>query len=118
MKQCNSKTAQSGRQIFASRLKAERKRAGLTQEALGVLAGIQLDVARTRINRYERAVHDCDSATAQAIARCLGIPLACLYVDNDEQADVVRLISEMPRSEVRRCLDSISKLRTAALATL
>src|SRR5262249_47548553 len=43
--------------LFARRLKAARLGAGLTQEALGVQAGIDEFSASARINQYERGKH-------------------------------------------------------------
>lgn len=37
--------------------------------------GLPEDVAAVRINRYERAVHECDSETAQKMADALGVSL-------------------------------------------
>lgn len=70
------------RSNFAARLKTQRLGAGLTQKALGVLIGLPEDVASTRINRYEKAVHDCELETAQKLADALRVPLASLYADN------------------------------------
>ena len=43
--------------LFARRLRAARQSAGLTQEALGVAAGLDEFVASSRMNHYERAKH-------------------------------------------------------------
>ena len=99
---------------FAARLKSERLSAGLTQEALGVLAGLEPDVARTRINRYERAVHDCDLITAKNIADALHVPLATLYTDSPLMAEVVKAFS---RLSIREQEDELSDLvRRTSLA--
>ncbi|WP_222564632.1 helix-turn-helix domain-containing protein [Novilysobacter antarcticus] len=83
------------RSIFAARLKEARTAAGLTQKELGRLAGIAEDVASTRINRYERGVHDCDSQTAQRLASALGIPLASLYAEDESVADAIHSFSRL-----------------------
>jgi transcriptional regulator with XRE-family HTH domain len=89
----------AARVVFASRLKAARLAAGLTQEALGVCAGIPKDVARTRINRYEKAVHDCDLATAKKLAGELGLPLAALYADTDVMAKAIQAFALLGTAE-------------------
>lgn len=43
--------------ILARRLKEARLRSGLTQERLGVLAGIDEYSASARMNQYERGKH-------------------------------------------------------------
>ncbi|WP_133499637.1 helix-turn-helix domain-containing protein [Cognatilysobacter terrigena] len=95
------------RAVFAARLKAARQAAGLTQEALGIRAGIPADVARTRVNRYERGVHDSDSATAQNLADCLGVPLASLYADDEVMAEAIRAFASLPPAEQRAAVEDL-----------
>lgn len=102
-------TSSTGRQIFASRLRCERKRAGLTQEALGVLAGIPVDVARTRVNRYERAVHDCDLGTAVALAGVLDVPLASLYASDIGEATIISAYSRLSVAGRERLLSLVTE---------
>lgn len=89
------------RLIFANRLRAARLAANLTQEALGVATGIAVEVARTRINRYERGVNECDLRTAKKLADVLGMPLAALYADTDEIAEVIVAFAKLSRTEQR-----------------
>lgn len=89
----------NARARFAARFRVERLAAGLTQEALGIRAGVNADVARTRINRYERAVHDCDVETAQRISDVLAIPLAALYADSDRMAEIIKIFASLEEHE-------------------
>lgn len=43
--------------MLITRLKEARRRAGLTQEKLGILAGLDEASASTRINQYEKGKH-------------------------------------------------------------
>ena len=95
------------RLIFANRLRAARLAAGLTQEALGVATGILAEVARTRINRYERGVNECDLRTAKKLADVLGMPLAALYADTDEIAEVIVAFAKLPRAEQRTVVNEL-----------
>ena len=95
------------RLIFANRLRAARLASGLTQEALGVATGIVTDVARTRINRYERGVNECDLRTAKKLAEVLGMPLAALYADTDEIAEVIVAFAKLPRAEQRTVVNEL-----------
>ncbi len=95
------------RAVFATRLKAARLAAGLTQEALGIRAGVSEDVARTRINRYERAVHDCDSATAKRLADALGVPLASLYAETEVMARAIRAFATLSVADQRIATDEL-----------
>ncbi|MEZ0471151.1 helix-turn-helix domain-containing protein [Luteimonas salinilitoris] len=87
--------------IFANRLREARLAAGLTQEALGVAAGIAVEVSRTRINRYERGVNECDLHTARKLAEALGMPLAALYAETDEIAEAIKALARLPVTEQR-----------------
>jgi len=97
----------NARALFAARLKAARLAAGLTQQALGIEAGIPEDVARTRINRYERAVHDADQATAQRIAKALDTPVAALYADSEEMAQAIKAFAALSQAEQRAVADEL-----------
>lgn len=75
--------------IFARRLAQARARAGLSQTQLGVLAGLEPEVASPRINQYERGVHEPRSETARRLAEALGIPPAFLYTEDETLAKLL-----------------------------
>ena len=81
--------------------------AGLTQEALGVAADIAVDVARTRVNRYERGVNECDLRTAKKLADALGLPLAALFADTDEIAELLVEFMKLSMSEQKTLLSEL-----------
>jgi transcriptional regulator with XRE-family HTH domain len=62
------------RERFAANLRSERKRAGLSQEALGHAC----DLHPTEISRLERAVRDPRLATIVRLARALEVAPAQL----------------------------------------
>ncbi len=70
-------------EIFSKRFKEARKAKGLTQEKLGIAIGLDEFVASTRINRYEKAIHQPDFQTLGRIAEVLDIPVALLFADDD-----------------------------------
>jgi transcriptional regulator with XRE-family HTH domain len=72
--------------IFCLRLKQARLAAGLSQEALGVAAGLDDFTASARMNRYETGIRTPDHLTTANIAKALGIPLPFLYAETDEMA--------------------------------
>ena len=74
--------------IFCQRLKAARLAKGLSQKSLGIRAGIDEFVASTRINRYEKGVHQASIETAQQLAAALEVPLAYFYMADDELAEL------------------------------
>lgn len=83
--------------IFCKRLKEARLAAGLSQKNLGIAAGIDEFVASTRINRYEKGVHEVDIGTAQKLADVLDIPLAYFYAQDDQLAHVVKHFHKLPK---------------------
>lgn len=85
--------------LFAERLRALRLEAGLSQASLGEAIGLSKDVASTRINRYEQAVHAPDPATARALADKLGVPLAYFYAEDDRLAALIRAFGQMSERE-------------------
>ena len=70
-------------QIFTTRLKDARKRRKLSQEALGIAIGLDESVASTRINRYEKGIHQPDFITLAKIAEVLQVPPAYFLADDD-----------------------------------
>ncbi|MFF2049786.1 helix-turn-helix domain-containing protein [Stenotrophomonas bentonitica] len=105
-------TPTSIRSVFARRLKACRVDQGLSQRALGVLVGLPEDVAGVRINRYERAVHNCDIETAQRIASVLGVSVAYLYAETDDLAELIRQFSRMSAKEQEAHLANVRRKAT------
>lgn len=102
------------RLIFARRLKEARLAAGLTQAGLGILAGIGEDVASTRVNRYERGVNEVDIATARALAKVLGVPLASLYAETPVMAKAIAALAKLPSRELERIADELVAKTEAA----
>lgn len=72
------------------RLKQARKAAKLTQEKLGVLAGLDELVAGARINQYERGRHEPNSLMVQNLAKVLHLPVAYFFADDDEAELLLR----------------------------
>lgn len=96
-------TRQNYYDIFCQRLKQARLAKGLSQKKLGIAAGIDEFVASTRINRYEKGVHEASIETAQQLAEVLDVPLAYFYTENDELAEMMLTflsLSSEKRAEV------------------
>ncbi|CAI2041084.1 transcriptional regulator, y4mF family [Serratia fonticola] len=71
------------------RLKTARRQAGLTQEKLGVLAGIDESTARSRISQYENGIYTPSFTMMCALARVLNVPECYFYILEDEFAEKV-----------------------------
>lgn len=90
--------------VFPRRLKQARQRSGLTQEQLGIQAGIDEFSASTRVNQYEKGKHTPAIQTSQRLARALLVPTGFLYEDDDLLASLLaiagRLSKEIGRAHV------------------
>jgi transcriptional regulator with XRE-family HTH domain len=71
------------------RLKEARLKAGLSQQRLGVLAGIDEATASARMNQYERGVHTPDFDLACRLAAVLDIPACYFYTIEDDLAKMI-----------------------------
>lgn len=71
------------------RLKTARLQANLTQEKLGVLAGIEEATARSRISQYESGIHRPTFEMMCAFAKVLNVPECYFYTVDDNFAEVV-----------------------------
>lgn len=96
--------------LFGARLRQARSIAALTQQQLGMEVGLDVDVAATRINRYERGVHDADTETATKLASRLGVPLAYFYSDSDLLAEAILAFSRLPLENQQTALKLIIDL--------
>ncbi|GKX52271.1 helix-turn-helix domain-containing protein [Budvicia aquatica] len=96
------------RDTFCLRLKQARLSKGFSQKMLGIAAGIDEFVASTRINRYEKGVHEVDIETAQRLAEVLCVPLAYFYTVDDDLAELVLRFSTLSPEEKERVLGLIN----------
>lgn len=93
--------------VFGMRLKAARLGAGLSQEQLGLLAGIEVESASARMNRYERGTRVPAVELVERIGAVLNLPVAYFYaVDNDE-ATLLRVFYRMTGEERKALLASL-----------
>lgn len=72
--------------IIGKRLKAARLGAGLSQEQLGFNAGLEVESASARMNRYERGTRVSSVELLERIGNVLDLPLAYLFALNDDEA--------------------------------
>lgn len=101
------KTTNHYNDIFCRRLKQARLASGLSQKRLGVAAGIDEFVASTRINRYEKGVHEPNTEIVQKLSEVLRVPLAYFYAEDDDLADLMLIfwsLSSIEREELMECV--------------
>ncbi|HHD7487397.1 TPA: helix-turn-helix domain-containing protein [Klebsiella oxytoca] len=75
--------------MIPKRLKDARLRAGLTQEKLGVMAGIEEATAYSRLSHYESGTHKPSFELVCAFAKVLDVPECYFYTVDDEFAEAV-----------------------------
>ncbi|WP_035059600.1 helix-turn-helix domain-containing protein [Andreprevotia chitinilytica] len=87
--------------VLAKRLKEARLRAGLSQERLGIDAGLDEMSASTRMNRYELGKRIPDPELVETFGVVLGVPAAYFYAVEDEEAELL-LVFHTLRAEHRK----------------
>jgi transcriptional regulator with XRE-family HTH domain len=81
--------------VLARRLKEARLKAGLTQEGLGIQAGIDEFSASARMNQYERDKHTPDYQVVAKLAAVLHLPTAYFYADDDQCAEMLTMYASL-----------------------
>lgn len=70
-------------------------RAGLSQERLGLEAGLEPESASARMNRYETGSRVPDLELMERIGSVLGVPAAYFYASNDQVAELLVAFSAL-----------------------
>lgn len=84
--------------MLAHRLKQARLRAGLSQEKLGKLAGIDPISASARMNQYERGKHSPDYQLMCQVADILKMPVSWFYTANEDEARLQEIFYHLQAS--------------------
>jgi transcriptional regulator with XRE-family HTH domain len=90
--------------VFGKRLRAARLEGGLSQEQLGLQAGIEVESASARMNRYERGTRVPGVALVERIGSVLNLPATYFYATRDEEAALLVAFHRMPESDKQRLL--------------
>lgn len=85
--------------VFAQRLKEARLRAGLSQERLGLEAGLDPMSASTRMNRYEQGTRMPDVDLVERLGAVLGVPGCYFYADDDDMARLLAAFGRIPEAQ-------------------
>ena len=96
--------------IFATRLRFARKVKKLSQEKLGILAGIDESSASARMNQYERGKHTPDVLMASQIAKILEVPLSFFYAPTDDLAELNRIFYNLDQAKKDELLSFAKQL--------
>ncbi|CAK6716972.1 MULTISPECIES: helix-turn-helix domain-containing protein [Vibrio harveyi group] len=90
------------------RLKEARKKARLSQKALGVRIGMDEGSASARMNQYEKAKHAPDIQTLKLIANELGVPLNYFFCEEESSAKLACLIAKLSEEERQELINKLS----------
>ena len=85
--------------VIGHRMRSQREALAWSQEKVGVEIGIDESASRARISRYELGTHEPPVKTARLIAKVLGVPLAYLYCEDDDLAELLLAIQGIPQAQ-------------------
>lgn len=97
--------------VFAMRLRLARKAKNLSQERLGILAGIDESSASARMNQYEKGKHTPDLLMASQIASVLNVPAAYFYIEDDQLAEIIKQSYSLGSEQKEKILSYIKSLK-------
>lgn len=101
----------SSSSLLPLRLREARERAGLSQKALGIAAGIDEFSASARMNQYETGKHTPDYLTLKQIAKALKVSPAYFYAENTEIAEIILLSSSASKALKLKIIGTIKALQ-------
>lgn len=87
-----------------------RQAAGVPQDRLGVLAGLDEGTASARISRYESGIHEPNMAFAQRLASELNVPVAYFYAPDDELAKLILWFGQLNPRKRKSLVEFASEL--------
>jgi transcriptional regulator with XRE-family HTH domain len=96
--------------IFGRRLRDARKMAGIPQDRLGVLIGLDEGSSSARMSRYECGVHEPPNAIVLRLAQILGVPAAYFYCEDDMLAEIIRNCVRLTPTQKASVLTFIGRL--------
>ena len=93
--------------VLGKRLKEARLRAGLSQEQLGIDAGLDPMSASARMNRYELGNRVPNFELVQELAKVLKVPAPYFYADDEAMAKLILAAHAMSAKELAKLVDAI-----------
>lgn len=96
--------------LFGRRLREARLSAGIAQDKLGVLIGIDEGSASARMSRYENGIHTPPFELVEQIAKVLKVPAAYFYCSDDRLAEIMRIYFSVSNSKREQLLSYASSL--------
>ncbi|MGF6900387.1 helix-turn-helix domain-containing protein [Paraburkholderia sp. GAS348] len=93
------------------RLKEARQRAALSQEKLGIEAGLDPMSASARMNRYELGKRIPNLELVERIADVLRVPTAYFYAVGDDEAELLLRFHELSNQNRAKAIAFVCSLR-------
>jgi transcriptional regulator with XRE-family HTH domain len=84
--------------LFGLRLRTAREHAGMAQDKLGVLIGLDEGCSSARISRYETGIHEAPFKVAKSLAAALDVPVAYFYCPEDALAELLLQWHRLPEA--------------------
>ncbi len=82
---------------------------GISQEKLGIRAGIDVSSASSRMNQYEKGTHSPDYQTAERIAEQLDVPCCYLYCADEQLASLLLAYHRLSTSEKKHLVETVTR---------
>lgn len=104
--------ASPSKQLFGRRLRDARQRAGIAQDKLGVMIGLDEASSSARMSRYENGIHEPPFLWVERLAEALGVPTAYFYCSDDRLAEIIQTyaaLSEDKRSRLHELATGLSR---------
>lgn len=96
--------------VLGERLKEARRKSGLSQEQLGLQAGLEIESASARMNRYERGTRVPGVDLVERIGEVLHLPLTYFYAPSEDEALLVVLFYRMGQDDKEKLLQLAKEL--------
>lgn len=85
--------------MFGRRLREARLRAGIAQDRLGVMIGLDESCSSARMSRYENGIHEPPFQIIQLLAKTLHVPAAYFYAEDDNLAEWILAFGQLKSFE-------------------
>ena len=95
--------------VIGKRLKQARVNSGLSQEALGLEAGLAAESASTRMNRYEVGTRAPTLELMERVAKVLGVPVSYFYETDNTIAELLLTVGKLSKAERIKVLEAAKK---------
>lgn len=97
--------------VLAKRIKSARLSAGLSQEALGLAAGLDEMSASTRMNRYELGKRVPTPDLVEKFGDVLGVSAAFFYAVEEDEAELILKYHKLDSQSKSQVLDYVRGLQ-------